>query len=110
MTLPRSQAIERGEKQVVLVFTNVISGLNYTLRHYPNAEVRFDVFENIPFQKLDKAGGGAARLKVLAPDAKDRERKPRLEGNDPLLADDPADHPEDDSWYTDPHKSGGAFL
>ncbi len=110
VTLPRSQAIERGEKQVVLVFTNVISGLNYTLRHYPNAEVRFDVFENVPFQKLDNAGGGAARLKVLAPDAKDRERKPRLEGNDPLLADDPADHPTDDSWYADPHESGGAFL
>ncbi|HEU0124222.1 MAG TPA: OmpA family protein [Bryobacteraceae bacterium] len=110
VTIPRSAAIERPPNQVVLIFTNVISGLPYSLRHFPNAEVRFDVFENVPFQKLDNAGGGAARLKVLETSAKDREPKPRLATRDPLIHDDPADFYNDESWYADPHESGAAYL
>ena len=110
VTLPRSQAIERGEKQVVLIFTSVISGLSYTLRHYPNPEVSFTVFENVPFHRLNNAGGGAARLRVLAVDEKESEPEPPLVSGDPLLEDHPADHDGPETWYADPHTSGGAFL
>ena len=110
VTLPRSQAVERPPNQVVLIFTNVISGLNYTLRHFPSPDVRFDVFENVPFNKLDNNGGGAARLKVLATDTRDVEPTATTATKDPLILDDPADFYKDDTWYADPHESGAAYL
>jgi len=110
VTMPRSQAIERPPKQVVLIFTNVPAGQNYSLRHFPSPDVRFDVFENVPFGNIDKVAGKKSELKVLTVEVKEHEPKPRLATSDPLILDDPADFYNDESWYADPHDSGAAYL
>lgn len=110
VTLPRSAAIERPPDQVVLVFTNVPAGGKYSLHHFPSPDTYFEVFLNVPFDRLDNSGGSAARLKVLATASKEREPKPRLATSDDLILDDPADFYTDENWYADPHESGAAYL
>ncbi len=84
-TLMRSDAIDYAPHSVKLVFTNVIAGKDYTLRHFPRPDAGFDIFTNIRFEKLEE-GSTETEPPTPIPYA-ERIRAPKGEriSDDPLL-------------------------
>ena len=99
-TLGRSAALENGEKQVKLLFTNVIAGQRYTLLHFPTPGAGFIIFSQVPFDQLD-SGDGVPQLQVLQLHAREFEPRPQVTSDDPLLLSALEEIPLSDAAYWD---------
>jgi len=109
-TLMRENAAAREATQFVLIFSNVISGQNYALYHYPSPGVKVEIFANVPFDSINQTGGAESELQLIKAVTYEREPPPVLYSNDPDLYDDPDDHFHFDGVIGDPHDTGGALL
>lgn len=102
-TLPRDAATERTPRRCVLIYTDVIVGLSYTLIHRPARKIKCVIFENIPFESLDDLGLVPGNPRVVVPGKYAGEPKPELKTRDPLILDSPIDSDTPHIRYEDPH-------
>ena len=108
-TLPRSAAVAQTATRCILIFTEVVVGLSYTLNHYPVLNVKSVIFDAVPFELLDDLGGAPGNPRVVLPAKYAGEPKPKLPTSDPLIVDNPVDEQTPHERYEDPHTSNTAM-
>ena len=99
----------RPPPRCVLIFTEVVVGLSYTLNHYPVLNVKSVIFDAVPFELLDDLGGAPGNPRVVLPAKYAGEPKPKLPTSDPLIVHDPVDEQTPHERYEDPHTSNTAM-
>lgn len=108
-TLPRTAAVAQTATRCVLIFTEVIVGLSYTLNHYPVPSVKSVIFDAVPFELLDNIGGAPGSPRVVLPAKYAGQPPPKLPTNDPLIVHSPVDDQTPHERYEDPHTSKTAM-
>ena len=108
-TLSRAQAQQRSASLAVLIFTNVISGQDYSLYHYPAPGVKVPIFTRVPFDSLQRTSAAQSEFREIIISEVPSEPEIIIPCDDPVFDNLPSDFAPTRTRYADPHVSGVAF-